>query len=495
MWPRLSIPRFAPEIEPAFQANYYARARSTLRLVAPLMVMLLLVQLALIASRAAPFDLAIVLPQVGFWLLIFGLTRAPALACGWQPIVVALGLLSSALVLGRLAPLLTQDIATMRDAGRNVPTDPQQKFYFMLQFAVLMVSLTTLRLQFRWAALLCGGATVIGIASFLRGLPAAPNLFLDVRFAFLPGVLIACVLLLTAFIQEQLARSAFMANYQLGLANHQLEAERNDEKRRREQTEGKLQVLAQAIGGIVHDLGNPLTTVQMGASTLDVLMEDEVVDKEMLHDITGMIGSGAEMLNFLRLSLIEQTRVLEGKPTPVDVKPVALRGIVQAGARFQKPHTLSSRAILIEGDEVRVCADEMKMVTVFMNLIGNALKYSDGEVRVAWRPIEPTREGSEPMLCIAVLDQGTKGRGITHEQAGRLFTAFGRLDTHAEIEGTGLGLLSVQKIVAAHGGETFIEGHQDGTLDSPLFSTAQGSYPTMLSEQYHTAFVVTCPLA
>ena len=43
--------------------------------------------------------------------------------------------------------------------------------------------------------------------------------------------------------------------------------ERNDERRQREQTEGQLRVLAQAIGGIVHDLGNPLTSVQMGAET------------------------------------------------------------------------------------------------------------------------------------------------------------------------------------------------------------------------------------
>jgi len=58
-----------------------------------------------------------------------------------------------------------------------------------------------------------------------------------------------------------------------------------------------------------------------------------------------------------------------------------------------------------------------------------------------------------------------------------------------------LGLLSVQKIVEAHGGEVFIEGFADGAPDSLHFSTALKSYPAMLDEKHRTAFVVTCLLA
>lgn len=224
--------------------------------------------------------------------------------------------------------------------------------------------------------------------------------------------------------------------------------------------------------------------------------------------------------NYLRLSLIEQTRVLEGKPTPVDLRPITLCALVESGARFQKPHTISGREVQVEREDARIYADEMKMVTVFMNLIGNALKYSDGTVRVAWRQGTES-EGSEAqdesgaiagtensakigteigtkILQIAVLDEGTQGKGITQEQASKLFRAFGRLETHAAIEGTGLGLLSVQKIVEAHGGEVFIEGYLDGTPASSLFSTAKQIYPSMLESfegAYRTAFVLTCPLA
>ena len=255
-------------------------------------------------------------------------------------------------------------------------------------------------------------------------------------------------------------------------ANHQLETERDDERRARQQTESNLHVLSQAIGGIVHDLGNPLTTVQMGASTLNLVMENGA-DAETMGELTAMINDGSQMLNFLRLSLIEQTRVLEGTPIPVELKPTSARATVERGARFQKPAIAAGRAIAIECPDAQICADEMKMVTVWMNLIGNALKYSDGEIRVEWRSCYD--ENGEPVLAMAVLDRGT--RGGRHPQKSSVAVVQKRSGVwkgHAQIEGTGLGLLSVQKIVEAHGGETYIEGYNDGTLASgTVFHSAE----------------------
>ena len=91
------------------------------------------------------------------------------------------------------------------------------------------------------------------------------------------------------------------------------------------------------------------------------------------------------MLGALRLSLMEQTRVLEGKPIPVDLRAEPLRPIVEAGARFQSGRLTGGRLVTLAGEDQEVRADRLKLVTVFMNLIGNALKYSDGEVSVVWR--------------------------------------------------------------------------------------------------------------
>lgn len=81
-------------------------------------------------------------------------------------------------------------------------------------------------------------------------------------------------------------------------------------------------------------MGNPLTSVQMGASTLDLFLDHDESDKATLKEFTAIINRGAQMLNFLRLSLIEQTRVLEGQPIPVELKPVSVANIVEMGAEF-----------------------------------------------------------------------------------------------------------------------------------------------------------------
>lgn len=285
----------------------------------------------------------------------------------------------------------------------------------------------------------------------------------------------------TCYSLEFSTRRAFAANYLL-------EEERLGEQRKREHTEAMLQVLSQAIGGVVHDLGNPLTSVQTGVETLEMVLDQPELDVAMMRELTGFIDGGAQMLNALRLSLMEQTRVLEGKPTPVDLHSTSIRVVIEAGARHQNPRYRASRVVTIRGADCEVLADEMKLITVMMNLIGNALKYSDGEVCLEWRT-----EG--PRALIAILDQGRGGQGITQAQAQGLFVAFGRLDRHADVEGTGLGLLSVRHIVAAHGGEIFIEGTLDGTADSPHFSTAKAPYAQVLSSGFRTAFVVVCPLA
>ncbi len=266
-----------------------------------------------------------------------------------------------------------------------------------------------------------------------------------------------------------------------------LERERDEERDKRQHTEAMLHVLSQAIGSIVHDLGNPLTNVQTGAQTLRYFVENSEPDRETILEFSDIILDGAQMLNYLRLSLMEQTRVLEGKPIPVELKPVSLRRIVEAGAQYQKPKFIAGRSIELPEDDIELFADEMKLITVLMNLIGNALKYSDGPVRIAHKTHNKT-------LLIGIIDRGKHGRGISRAQAQKLFVPFGRLDTHSNIEGTGLGLLSVRAIAQAHKGDIYIEGREDGTPASKSFSTADESYPTLLKENDCTAFIFTCPL-
>lgn len=476
MWPQLSIPRFAPNIEQEFQASYYDRVRPLLRLVSGALAVTIVVYLVLGWHRFNAFISVSSTPYLLFCLLLYGLTYAPAFGRVWQSVTVGLAWLEAAAMLFWLARAQAQPPPFITDTRLF---EIIIHLIFRLQTCVLMVGVAALRLQFRPSLALQGGVVGAGLVVSLFVMPLDQDLPNAIMRFMEPVFLVLLAVLLAAYVQEQLARSAFEANRQLALLQAQ-------EHEKRLETEKMLHILNSAIGGIVHDLGNPLTRVQSGSELVERMLRDGD-DPATLLEVNDMVLGGAKMLNYLRLSLIEQSRVLEGRPVPVELKPVAVRAIVEAGVSFQNSRFMHGHTLTLEAQDFTICADEMKLVTVLMNLIGNALKYSDGPVRVAWQPHQSS-------LLLAVLDAGKAERGLTQEQASRLFTPFGRLETHANIEGTGLGLLSVQKIVEAHGGEVWIEGFEDGTGDAPRFSTARANYPSLLASPYRTAFALTCPL-
>ena len=362
------------------------------------------------------------------------------------------------------------------------PNEPGYSFYYAGLMLIPLISYSFARMRF-WNATAANWIVVavyVMSAVFSQNILAIPQgktTFLNSVFFILAANVAgmgACYSL------ELYARQTFVANYLLAL-------ERDEQRRKREQTESMLTVLSQAIGVIVHDLGTPLTSVQLGADTLELSIEKGKSDRETLHRITGFIKSGSQMLNFLRLSLMEQLRVLEGKPVPIERQCASLREIIEAGIRYQKSRFSSGREIVVAGGDIEIEVDKMKLITVFMNLIGNALKYSDGQVRILWY-------AQQNQLLIAVADEGMVGRGITAQQASQLFVAFGRLENHSAIEGTGFGLLSAQKVIEAHGGQLWIEGYENGTPESALFAGNGDTSVAMLTDSLRTAFVMSLPV-
>ncbi len=183
--------------------------------------------------------------------------------------------------------------------------------FFLSSIFTLLLVVSIVRLQMLWAALV----QMLFFGMFLQAATTLLNIPLREVWGTAQYLLvIQVVLTLNLAIQERLQRETF-------LANHLLAEERADERRKRERTEAMLGVLGQAIGGIVHDLGNPLTSVQTGAETLRSVMEEETRNRALEGEMLDIVTDGAQMLEYLRLSLLEQTQVLEGKPIPIERGP------------------------------------------------------------------------------------------------------------------------------------------------------------------------------
>ena len=275
------------------------------------------------------------------------------------------------------------------------PSSVPRRFAFILQMSVLMVTLSTLRLPFRAAALLQGGVFVIGLWDFGGDLPLDANVSRDLQFILLPAILLLLALLLAAFTQESFGAERLLCGPPAGRRSATGSGASGS---RREQ-------IARARPGHRRHRprpGQPADDGTGGGGTPQRWLDSG--DVAAIRKMNGAVLEGAQMLGVLRLSLMEQTRALEGKPVPVDLRVEPLRPLVETGVRFQNRRATYGREIVMDGADREVLADRPRLVTVFMNLIGNALKYSDGEVRIVWR------DAGDVML-VGVLERGWMGRG------------------------------------------------------------------------------------
>ncbi|OGU02697.1 MAG: hypothetical protein A2085_02250 [Gemmatimonadetes bacterium GWC2_71_10] len=98
-----------------------------------------------------------------------------------------------------------------------------------------------------------------------------------------------------------------------------------------------------------------------------------------------------------------------------------------------------------------VPGDEALLRVAFTNLLDNALKYSGTQPLPEIR-VEATVEGGEAV--IAVRDNGV---GFDMRYVDKLFGVFQRLHPREEFDGTGIGLATVRRVVARHGGRVWAE--------------------------------------
>jgi light-regulated signal transduction histidine kinase (bacteriophytochrome) len=104
-----------------------------------------------------------------------------------------------------------------------------------------------------------------------------------------------------------------------------------------------------------------------------------------------------------------------------------------------------------------VQGDRTLLRMVFVNLIGNAVKFTSlrAEARIEIGGA-PTGDGGTEIF---IRDNGA---GFDPRYAHKLFGVFQRLHGDSEFEGTGIGLANVQRIIHRHGGQTHAEGVVNG---------------------------------
>lgn len=205
--------------------------------------------------------------------------------------------------------------------------------------------------------------------------------------------------------------------------------------------------LEQFAYAISHDLQAPLRSVTGFAQLLLRRNADQLDDsgREYLEFIAQGVGTMQAMID----GLLELSRF---SAQPLSLQQVELGAVVaKAITHFEGAEALARADIRIAALPA-VQADFALLVTVFQNLLANALKFSDGDARIE---IDAQRQNGH--CLIRVRDHGI---GFDPQQNEELFRLFRRVGDTERFAGHGIGLCTCQRIIERLGGS--IRAQSDG---------------------------------
>ncbi len=194
-----------------------------------------------------------------------------------------------------------------------------------------------------------------------------------------------------------------------------------------------------------HDLQEPLRMVASYTQLLSRRYKgklDEDADEFISYAVDGVVRMQSLINDLLAFSRVG-TR--GGTFEPTDAEAVFSRALSSLGPAIEE-----TKAVVTHDPLPTLTADAGQLGQVFLNLIGNAIKF---------RGEEPPRihvgaEREEEGWHFTVRDNGI---GIEPEFAERIFVLFQRLHSRMEYPGTGIGLAICRKIVERHDGRIWME--------------------------------------
>lgn len=215
----------------------------------------------------------------------------------------------------------------------------------------------------------------------------------------------------------------------------------------------KEKMRANLLRAISHDLRTPLTGI-IGASRacLDNPEMDKAEQKKLLNDIS---EDASWLLNMVE-NLLSITRIETGN-TEVKKELEPLEEIISDSVhRIKKRYPQANIQLDLPDEIVLVSVDSMLIVQVVMNLLENAIKYSQSE-----KPIVLKAEMLQHRVRVSVRDYGV---GIPSEKLKSLFNGtYVCKDINGDSKrGMGIGLSLCKTIIVAHGGQIEGKNHEKG---------------------------------
>jgi len=239
------------------------------------------------------------------------------------------------------------------------------------------------------------------------------------------------------------------ALYQAKLYTQAQTAQMEAEKANRQKTK--------ILSYVSHDLKTPLAAILRLAETLETDRSEAL--SETQRQIVDGISEGAQQLHSMIGALLDKARIENGQMVPLfeTIEPKAFLAkltplfnslVAEKDIRF---------SIDVAPDLTSLKTDPTHLQQILINLFSNAVKYNRPDGMIF---LKLYKSGDGQHVIIEVRDTGI---GISPEKLSQIFTEYFRVDLSKSglIEGDGLGLAFVKKLVELHHGSITVESEQN----------------------------------
>ena len=246
---------------------------------------------------------------------------------------------------------------------------------------------------------------------------------------------------------------SIQGNDEVGILSHSLQTMSTSLKKQIEIADRANRAKSEFLASMSHEIRTPINAVLgMNEMIMREAKQDEILDYS--HNIE---DSGRNLLSLIN-TILDFSKIEDGKmeiiPVSYDLASL-VNSLVNSVSERAKAKGLS---LAVNVDETLPCmlmGDDMRVSQVIMNLLTNAVKYTKtGGITFSVR--NGGRKDNTVTLDVSVKDTGI---GIKEEDLQKLGVAFERLEEkrNKNIEGTGLGISIVTRLLAMMGSELKIE--------------------------------------
>jgi signal transduction histidine kinase len=202
------------------------------------------------------------------------------------------------------------------------------------------------------------------------------------------------------------------------------------------------------VAAVSHELRTPLASMR---ALVDLLLESPTIDPDRAREYLALIAGENARLSRLIEHFLAFSRVERQGGNGLVFRDLSARSLVDAAAAALRRERLPQLTVEVAPDLPPLYGDEDALLTVLLNLLENAYKYTGDDKRIALRV---RREAAT-----VVFEVEDNGIGIARADRKRIFQPFYQVDQRLARErgGCGLGLSIVAFVVRAHGGQVSVE--------------------------------------